>query len=97
MTELRHERGPGRGPGEGRWSCGSWAGRRYRRMAMPDMLDLEGHMGRSDRPRRLPMGQWRGTYLDTGPPRGPGHYSQDGSWWWDDDQGFYTPSTTPLS
>jgi hypothetical protein len=30
------------------------------------------------------MGQWRGTYLDTGPPRGPGHYSQDGRWWWDD-------------
>jgi hypothetical protein len=55
-------------------------------MAMPDILDLEGHMGRSDRPRRLPMGQWRGKYLDTGPPRGPGHYSQDGSWWWDDHQ-----------
>ena len=32
------------------------------------------------------MGQWRGTYLDTGPPRGPGHYSQDGRWWWDDHQ-----------
>jgi hypothetical protein len=32
------------------------------------------------------MGQWRGKYLDTGPPRGPGHYSQDGCWWWDDDQ-----------
>jgi hypothetical protein len=55
-------------------------------MAMPDILDLEGHMGRSDRPRRLPMGQWRGKYLDTGPPRGPGHYSRDDGWWWDDDQ-----------
>ncbi len=32
------------------------------------------------------MGQWRGKYLDTGPPRGPGHYSQDGCWWWDDHQ-----------
>jgi hypothetical protein len=32
------------------------------------------------------MGQRRGKYLDTGPPRGPGHYSQDGCWWWDDDQ-----------
>jgi hypothetical protein len=32
------------------------------------------------------MGQWRGKYLDTGPPRGPGHYAQDGCWWWDDDQ-----------
>ena len=32
------------------------------------------------------MGQWRGCYLNTGPPRGPGHYSQDSSWWWDDDQ-----------
>ena len=31
------------------------------------------------------MGQWRGKYLDTGPPRGPGHHSQDGRWWWDDD------------
>ena len=30
------------------------------------------------------MGQWRGKYLDTGPPRGPGHYSDDGHWWWDD-------------
>jgi hypothetical protein len=28
------------------------------------------------------MGQWRGKYLSTGPPRGPGHYSQDSSWWW---------------
>jgi len=33
------------------------------------------------------MGNWRGKYLDTGPPRGPGHYSQDGRWWWDDGQG----------
>ena len=32
------------------------------------------------------MSQWRGKYLNTGPPRGPGHYSQDGCWWWDDDQ-----------
>jgi hypothetical protein len=55
-------------------------------MAMPGILDLEGHVGRSDRPRRLLMGQWRGKYLGTGPPRGPGHYSQDGCWWWDDDQ-----------
>jgi hypothetical protein len=30
------------------------------------------------------MGQWRGKYLDTGPPRGPGHASQDGYRWWDD-------------
>ena len=30
------------------------------------------------------MGNWRGKYLDTGPPRGPGHYSDDGHWWWDD-------------
>jgi hypothetical protein len=30
------------------------------------------------------MGNWRGKYLDTGPPRGPGHYSEDGHWWWDD-------------
>jgi hypothetical protein len=33
------------------------------------------------------MGHWRGKYLDTGPPRGPGHYSEDGRWWWDDEQG----------
>ena len=33
------------------------------------------------------MSQWRGKYLDTGPPRGVGHYSQDGRWWWDDGQG----------
>ena len=33
------------------------------------------------------MGQWRGKYLDAGPPRGPGHYSEDDRWWWDDDQG----------
>ena len=33
------------------------------------------------------MGNWRGKYLDTGPPRGPGHYSEDGRWWWDDGQG----------
>ena len=32
------------------------------------------------------MGQWSGKYLDVGPPRGPGHYSDDGCWWWDDDQ-----------
>jgi hypothetical protein len=32
------------------------------------------------------MGQWRGRYLDTGPPRGPGHYAEDGRWWWDDGQ-----------
>jgi hypothetical protein len=32
------------------------------------------------------MGQWSGKYLDTGPPRGPGHYSEDGRWWWDDGQ-----------
>jgi hypothetical protein len=32
------------------------------------------------------MGQWRGKYLDTGPPRGPGHYAKDGCWWWDDGQ-----------
>jgi hypothetical protein len=32
------------------------------------------------------MGQWRGKYLDTGPPRGPGHSSKDGRWWWDDGQ-----------
>ena len=30
------------------------------------------------------MGNWRGKYLDTGPPRGPGHHSEDGHWWWDD-------------
>ena len=30
------------------------------------------------------MGNWRGRYLDTGPPRGSGHYSEDGRWWWDD-------------
>ncbi|MGZ6869488.1 MAG: hypothetical protein ACXVHI_04130, partial [Frankiaceae bacterium] len=23
---------------------------------------------------------------DARPPRGPGHYSEDGGWWWDDDQ-----------
>jgi hypothetical protein len=33
------------------------------------------------------MSQWRGRYLDTGPPRGVGHYSEDGRWWWDDGQG----------
>jgi hypothetical protein len=33
-----------------------------------------------------PMGNWRGKYLDTGPPRGPGRHSEDGRWWWDDDQ-----------
>jgi hypothetical protein len=33
------------------------------------------------------MGQWRGKYLDVGPPRGPGRYSGDGRWWWDDGQG----------
>jgi len=27
------------------------------------------------------MGNWRGKYLDTGPPRGPGHYAEDGHWW----------------
>ena len=32
------------------------------------------------------MGNWRGKYLEGGPPRGPGHYSQDGRWWWDDGQ-----------
>ena len=32
------------------------------------------------------MGQWRGKYLDTGPPRGPGHYAENGRWWWDDGQ-----------
>jgi hypothetical protein len=32
------------------------------------------------------MGQWSGKYLDVGPPRGPGHYSDDGCRWWDDDQ-----------
>jgi hypothetical protein len=32
------------------------------------------------------MGQWSGKYLDKGPPRGPGHYSEDGLRWWDDDQ-----------
>jgi hypothetical protein len=32
------------------------------------------------------MGQWCGKYLDTGPPRGPGHYAEDGRWWWDDGQ-----------
>jgi len=30
------------------------------------------------------MGTWSGKYLDSGPPRGPGHYSEDGRWWWDD-------------
>jgi hypothetical protein len=30
------------------------------------------------------MSNWRGKYLDTGPPRGPGHYSEDGRWWWDE-------------
>jgi len=30
------------------------------------------------------MGIWRGKYLNSGPPRGPGHYSEDGGWWWDD-------------
>lgn len=33
------------------------------------------------------MGQRCGKYLDTGPPRGPGHHSEDGRWWWDNDQG----------
>jgi hypothetical protein len=40
------------------------------------------------------MGQWRGKYLDTGPPRGPGHYSEDGRWWWDDDQGRWFRTTS---
>jgi hypothetical protein len=30
------------------------------------------------------MDNWRGKYLDAGPPRGPGHYSEDDRWWWDD-------------
>ena len=33
------------------------------------------------------MTTWRGRYLETGPPRGPGHYAEDGRWWWDDEQG----------
>jgi hypothetical protein len=32
------------------------------------------------------MGNWRGKYLDGGPPRGPGRYSEDGRWWWDEDR-----------
>jgi len=32
------------------------------------------------------MGNWRGKYLDGGPPRGRGHYSEDGRWWWDEGQ-----------
>jgi hypothetical protein len=39
------------------------------------------------------MGQWRGKYLDTGPPRGSGHYAEDGRWWWDDDQGRWFRTT----
>ena len=33
-----------------------------------------------------PLGNWRGKYLDSGPPRGPGHHAEDGRSWWDDDQ-----------
>jgi hypothetical protein len=32
------------------------------------------------------MGNWRGKYLDGGPPRGPGRYADDGRWWWDEDR-----------
>jgi hypothetical protein len=39
------------------------------------------------------MGQWAGKYLDTGPPCGVGHYSGDGQWWWDDDQGRWFRTT----
>jgi hypothetical protein len=39
------------------------------------------------------MGKRRGKYLDTGPPRGPGHYSEDGWWWWDDSQGRWFRTT----
>jgi hypothetical protein len=39
------------------------------------------------------MGQWSGKYLDVGPPRGPGHYSDDGRWWWDHDQGRWFRTT----
>jgi hypothetical protein len=39
------------------------------------------------------MGTWRGKYLDTGPPRGPGHYSEDGHWWWDDTHRLTTLSS----
>jgi hypothetical protein len=35
------------------------------------------------------MGQWRGKYLDKGPPRGPGRYSQDNRWWWDDGHRYW--------
>ena len=39
------------------------------------------------------MGNWRGKYLDTGPPRGPGRYAEDGRWWWDNDQGRWFRTT----
>jgi hypothetical protein len=32
------------------------------------------------------VSQMHGKQLGTGPPRGPGHYSRDGRWWWDDGQ-----------
>ena len=39
------------------------------------------------------MGNLRGKYLDTGPPRGPGRYAEDGRWWWDNDQGRWFRTT----
>ena len=39
------------------------------------------------------MTRWRGKYLDTGPPRGPGHYAEDGRWWWDDGQARWFRTT----
>ena len=43
------------------------------------------------------MGQWRGKYLDTGPPRGPGHYSKDGRWWWEDGRGDLSATRPSLA
>jgi hypothetical protein len=31
--------------------------------------------------------------LGSGPPRGPGHYSDDGRWWWEDRLGHWFPVT----
>ena len=43
------------------------------------------------------MGQWRGKYLDTGPPRGPGHYSKDGRWWWEYGRGDLSATRPSLA
>lgn len=62
---------------------------------LPGFADLmmgNPEVGSGDRPQSTTaevtlMSNWRGKYLEGGPPRGPGHYSQDGRWWWDDTQG----------